>query len=312
MESVNLGKTNLKISRLGVGTWAIGGVGWGKINDSDSIAALRRAWDLGINFFDTADVYGQGHAEEILGQALGENRKKAVIATKFGVRIGQDGKTFKDIGPEYAVRALEASLRRLKIECVPLYQIHWPDAATPIEDTMAALIKCQEQGKIMHIGYSNFSVDLIKQAESAGRGESLQAPYNLIDRGTETELIPFCEERKITLVTYGSLAQGLLSGKIAANSKFEKDDIRGRYADWQGEKFQQNLELAKRAGDIGKKYAKTTAQTAIRWVLDRNPNGAALVGITKPEHIAENIGALDWHLAGEDIKIMSKSEFVEI
>ncbi|MFZ3074015.1 MAG: aldo/keto reductase, partial [Minisyncoccales bacterium] len=106
--------------------------------------------------------------------------------------------------------------------------------------------------------------------------------------------------------------QGLLSGKIAANSKFEKDDIRGRYADWQGEKFQQNLELAKRAGDIGKKYAKTTAQTAIRWVLDRNPNGAALVGITKPEHIAENIGALDWHLAGEDIKIMSKSEFVEI
>ena len=137
MESINLGKTNLKISRLGVGTWAIGGFGWGKINDFDSIAALRRAWDLGINFFDTADVYGRGHAEEILARALGENRKNAVIATKFGVRVGPDGKTFKDISPQYAVEALEASLRRLKIECVPLYQIHWPDDATSIEETMA-------------------------------------------------------------------------------------------------------------------------------------------------------------------------------
>ncbi|UMX47645.1 MAG: aldo/keto reductase [Candidatus Nealsonbacteria bacterium DGGOD1a] len=307
MEFVNLGKTNLKISRLGVGTWAIGGFGWGKINDFDSIAALRRAWDLGINFFDTADVYGRGHAEEILARALGENRKNAVIATKFGVRVGPDGKTFKDISPQYAVEALEASLRRLKIECVPLYQIHWPDGATSIGETMAALVKCQEQGKIMHIGYSNFPVGLIERAERVGRGESTQAPYNLIDRGIETELVPFCKERKITLITYGSLAQGLLSGKIAGDFKFGKDDVRGRYSNWQGEKFQQNLELAKRAGDIGKKYAKTAAQTAIRWVLDRNSNGAALVGITKPEHIVENIGALDWRLPQEDLEFLSKS-----
>ena len=146
MEFVNLGKTDLKISRLGVGTWAIGGFGWGKINDSESIEALRQAWGLGINFFDTADIYGLGHAEEILAAALGENRKQAVIATKFGMRVDPDGKTLKDISPKHAIEALEASLRRLKIDCVPLYQIHWPDAVTPIEETMAALIKSQKQG----------------------------------------------------------------------------------------------------------------------------------------------------------------------
>ena len=158
MEFVDLGKTNLKISRLGVGTWAIGGFGWGRIDDSDSIAALRKAWDLGINFFDTADIYGFGHAEEIIAKALGGDRKKAMIATKFGVRRGLDGKTFKDISPKYAVEALDASLRRLKLDCIPLYQIHWPDdGVTPVEETMAALDKCQAQGKIRFIGYSNFS-----------------------------------------------------------------------------------------------------------------------------------------------------------
>lgn len=296
MEYINLGKTNLKISRLGIGTWAIGGFGWGKVNDNDSIAALRRAWEAGLNFFDTADVYGQGHAEEILAKALGKNRHCAVIATKFGVRLRPDGKTFKDISPKYMVQALEASLRRLKIDCIPLYQIHWPDGVTPVEEIMAALEDCRRQGKILHIGYSNFAPDMVEKAQAAGRGESLQMPYSLIDRGAEKELMPVCEKFALTPLTYGTLAQGLLSGKIAANIKLDANDARRRCVGWRAGEFENSLKQANLVAAIGKKYQKTGAQTAIRWALDKNYRGAVLVGVTRPDQVDENLGALDWHL----------------
>lgn len=306
MEYINLGQTDLKISRLGLGTWAIGGFGWGKINDIDSIAAIRKAWDLGISFFDTADVYGLGHAEEILAKALGRSCKKAIIATKFGVRVGNDGKTYKDISPQYAVEALEASLRRLKIDCIPLYQIHWPDGVTNIYDTMNALKKCQEQGKIKHIGYSNFPIGLIAEAEGAARGESLQVPYNLIARDIEKEIIPFCQERNITLITYGPLAQGLLSGKISKEFKFGSNDIRARDPNWQGEAFKRNLVRVEFLKKIGEQHGKTAAQTAIRWVLDKNINGAVLAGATCMEHVVENVEAMDWHLSSDDMDGLQK------
>lgn len=307
MEYINLGETDLKISRLGLGTWAIGGFGWGKINDDDSIAAIRRAWDSGINFFDTADIYGLGHAEEILAKALGEKRRQAVIATKFGVRLGKDGKTFKDISPKYAKAALEASLRRLKIDCVPLYQIHWPDGITAMEEIMAALLKMQEQGKIRHIGYSNFTPKMIEAAQSVGRGESLQSPYNLINREAEKELMPVCEKKSITFIAYGPLAQGLLSGKISVADKFDLNDIRARDPNWQGEIFKKNLARVGILKKIGEQHKKTAAQTAIRWVLDNNRRGAVLAGATCPEHILENVKAMDWRLSSGDMKELQKS-----
>jgi len=305
MEYINLGQTDLKISRLGFGTWAIGGFGWGKINDADSIIAIRKAWDLGINFFDTADVYGQGHAEEILARALGESRKNVVIATKFGVRVGPNSKTFKDISPKYAVEALEASLRRLKIECISLYQIHWPDGATSIEETMMALIKCQEQGKIRHIGYSNFSVDLMERAESVGRGESLQAPYSLIDRSAEKELLSACVKFGLTPITYGTLAQGLLAGKINADVKLDANDVRRRCVGWRKGEFEKSLAIARSMVEISQNLGKTAAQTAIRWALDKNEKGAVLVGMTRPDQVEENLNALDWHLAKNDLEKLS-------
>lgn len=305
MERVNLGDSKIKVCRLGIGTWAIGGFGWSNVNDQDSIAALRQAWGKGINFFDTADVYGQGHAEEILAKALGDDRHKAIIATKFGVRIGPDGKTFKDISPKYVLSALEASLRRLRLETIPLYQIHWPDGVTPIEETMAILEACKKQGKIGHIGYSNFSPELVVRAERAGRGISLQAPYSLIHREVENELLPFCRRQKISLIAYGPLAQGLLSGKFSTNQKFDESDIRRRYPEWQGSDFEKNLAIAKKLGEIGAAYGKTAAQTAIRWVLDKNQNGAVLAGVTSPGQVLENLGALDWQLSTEDIDLLS-------
>ena len=196
MEYKRLGLTDLKVSRIGFGCWAMGGHGWGKVDDKDSIAAIRRALDLGVNFFDTADVYGFGHSERILSKALGTNRSKVIIATKFGLKWDKSGKITKDISSKRVVEALDNSLKRLGVDCIPLYQIHWPDNITSISETMVALRKCQEKGKIKYIGCSNFSVKLIKEAQKISRLESLQLPYNITMRKIENKLIPFCQEQK--------------------------------------------------------------------------------------------------------------------
>lgn len=300
MEYRKLGLTDLEVSRLGFGCWAIGGHGWGPINDKDSIAAIRKALDLGINFFDTADVYGFGHSEEILAKGLGESRKKVVIATKFGLKWDRKGKITRDISPKRVVEALEASLRRLRIDCIPLYQIHWPDFKTPISETMLALMKCQKAGKIRYIGCSNFSVDLINEAQKTFRVESLQVPYNIIDRKIEEELIPCCRKWKMGLITYSSLVQGLFTGKYKKGAKFDKDDVRSRYENWRGKKLEANLRLVEELKKMGDKYKKTPAQIAIRWILDNPSIDCALTGVTKPEHIIENSGATDWELSPED------------
>jgi len=174
MEYKKLGETDLEISRIGFGCWAIGGHGYGKVDDNESIEAIKKALDSGINFFDTADVYGFGHSEEILGKALGTQRNDVIIATKFGINWKENGHTFKDCSAKRVVKAVENSLRRLKIDTIPLYQIHWPDPNTTLQETMGALIDCQKSGKIRYIGSSNFNAGLIEQIQKIGRIESLQ------------------------------------------------------------------------------------------------------------------------------------------
>lgn len=305
MEYRKLGLTNLRVSRLAFGGWAIGGYGWGKINDRDSVAAIRKALDLGINFFDTADVYGLGHSEEVLSQALGEDRHKVVIATKFGKNWDKNGKTFLDASPKRVVEALEGSLKRLRIDCIPLYQIHWPDPKISIGETIRALKKCQQEGKIAHIGCSNFSPDQMREAQEIARIESLQAPYNFTDRKIEKEILPYCQRKKISVITYSPLVQGLFSGQYNINSKFDKDDIRGKYENWQGEKFKAGLKLTERLKEIGIRYEKTPAQIALRWILDNPSIGHVIVGIIKPEHITENAEAVDWKFLPEDHKMLT-------
>ncbi|MFH1657158.1 MAG: aldo/keto reductase [bacterium] len=305
MEYKKLGSTNLKISRLAFGCWAIGGHGWGKISDQDSIAAIRQAWELGINFFDTADIYGLGHSEEVLSQALGKERKKAVIATKFGMRLDKNGKTFKDISPKWVVEALEASLRRLKVDCISLYQIHWLDAKTNISETMEALKKCQQAGKIENIGCSNFSLAEMRQAQEVSRVESLQAEYNLINSNIEKEILPYCQKKKMSVITYSPLAQGLFSGRYNIHSRFDKNHIRGRYENWQGEKYKAGLDITEELKQVGIRYNKTPAQTAIRWILDNPTIDCVISGIIKPEEIKENSEALGWELSLEDRKLLT-------
>jgi aryl-alcohol dehydrogenase-like predicted oxidoreductase len=229
-----------------------------------------------------------------------------VIATKFGLKWDKRGRITRDASSKRVFNALDESLRRLKLDCIPLYQIHWPDPNTPLSETLEALKECQKAGKIRYIGCSNFSVDLINKAQKFCRVESLQAPYNLIDRAIEKELILCCRKWKMGLITYGSLVQGLFTGKYGKNSKFNKKDVRSKSENWKGKKFERNLKLVEELKKIGKKYGKTPAQIAIRWILDNPSVDCALTGIIKPEHIIENSGAMDWKLLPEDREFLTR------
>lgn len=307
MEYKRLGLTDSKISRVGFGCWAIGGHGWGKVDDEDSISAIRKALDLGVNFFDTADVYGFGHSEKILSKALGAYRNKVVIATKFGLRWDKTGKISKDISPKRVVEALDGSLKRLGIDCVTLYQIHWPDNKTPIFETMEALKKCQEKGKIKYIGCSNFSIDLIKEAQKISRIESWQMPYNIRMREIEGKILPFCYKHKISMITYSTLMQGLFSGKYSEDSKFEKKDIRSHYEDWVGVNFTKNLKIVNKLKSLAFNYNKSQAQVAIRWVIDNPRVTCALVGVKKQNQVEQNVNVFGWKLSKKDREYVAKT-----
>ncbi len=302
MEYRRLGKTDLTVSRIGFGCWAIGGHGYGAVSDDGSIKAVQKALDLGINFFDTADVYGFGHSEEILGKALGGKRNEVIIATKFGVNWDKNKRTFKDCSPERVVEALEASLRRLKIDCIPLYQMHWHDGVTPIFETMEALLKCKEEGKIKYIGGSNFSFELTKEAMKTGTIDSIQLPYNVINKNWSDEIVHYVSELKLGVIAYQVLARGLLAGKFNKNTQFGPQDTRSFDKDFQGSKFIKNLNIVRKMQKIALKYGKTTSQLTIRWVLD-NPNvSCTLVGALTPIQVVDNCGALGWKIQLDDFE----------
>ena len=306
MEYQRLGNTDLEVSKVGFGCWSIGGYDRADVNDRDSIASIHKALDLGINFFDTADVYGFGYSEEILSKALGSLRNKIIITTKFG--LGWDGnhKTYRDSSGKRAIEAVEGSLRRLKIDCIPLYQIHWHDGKTPISETMEALEKCQKEGKIRYIGCSNFPYELILEANKTQQLHSIELSYCFARKHIETDIHRCFEELNMGTIAYGVLGQGLFSGQYDANAKFSQYDSRSRYDDFKGEKLKKNLELVEVLKRIGEKYNKTVPQTAIRWVLDNPYLTCALTGARNPEQISENAGAIGWKLLREDWEMLAK------
>lgn len=303
MQYKKLAFTDLEVSRVGFGGWAIGGHGWGRVDNRESIAAVRRALERGVNLFDTADVYGFGHSEVILAEALGELRKHVVIATKFGVKWDDQGRISRDVSPGHLTEALENSLRRLKIDCIPLYQIHWPDGRTPIALTMETLKRCQEAGKIRWIGCCNFPSDLLREAREIGPVVSLQVPYNIFDRDVERRTLGDCRELGVGVLAYSPLAQGLLSGKHGPGARFEEEDIRSRSVYFQGPKYLQRLEIISPLEAIGTAYGKSAAQVAIRWVLDNTEITCALTGIKSVRQVDENVET-DWILSVEDRQLI--------
>ncbi len=306
MEYKKLGETDLEISRIGFGCWAIGGHGYGKVDDDESVKAVRRALDLGINFFDTADVYGFGHSEEILSRALGSQRNKVIIGTKFGVIWDKNGKTYKNSSSKRIGEALEGSLSRLRIDCIPLYQIHWYDGITAISEIMETLNKCQKEGKIRHIGCSNFSIELVSEAFKVHRLESNQLLYNLAQRESERDISRCAEELKMGVIVYGTLARGLFSGRYGLDATFGDNDTRREDGNFQGEKLKNNLEWVNKMKKVGTAYHKSPSQIAIRWVLENENVTCAITGIKNGEQIEENVGALGWKLTQADFNCLTR------
>jgi aryl-alcohol dehydrogenase-like predicted oxidoreductase len=304
METTQLGKTTQRISRLGLGGAATGGHGWGRFDDDDSRRAIALAFESGVTFFDTADVYGLGHAEEVLSDALGPRRHDVVIATKFGVRWDNTGRTWKDVSPTYLQQALDASLRRLRVDCIPLYYVHWPDGVTPLEETLAALERCRQAGKIRWIGLSNRSAEDVLRANRQIEVTSVQVRYNLLDRAQAESLVELAALREITLVTWGSLAEGLLTGKFSAASTFELDDRRNRYVNFRGTSFTENLAIVQSVREVATRLEKSSAQVALRWLLDTSGVGSVLFGAKTPRQVEDNLGALDWSLSPSDYALL--------
>jgi aryl-alcohol dehydrogenase-like predicted oxidoreductase len=303
MQYVTFGETGERLSQIGFGCSAIGGHEYGPANDHDSIAAIHHALDLGINFFDVADVYGLGHSERVLGEALQQKSNNAFIATKVGVRWDERGRTTKDLSRDYIEQALKASLRRLQVECIQLYQIHWPDARTPIEDVMETLTRCRDAGWIRHIGCCNFDKALLDRAETAGEMASLQIPFSLIQ--PEAGDYAATESKRGLLVqAYNVLGRGLLTGKFRPGASFSGTDTRSRSELFRPDAFKRAEDAVRRLTAIAQRRNKTPSQVAIRWVLDRGGVGIALTGIRSVSQAEQNAGSAGWSLERSEVAFL--------
>lgn len=309
-----LGNTNEYISRIGFGCAAIGGYDYGKVNDNESIRAILVAIDSGINFFDTANVYGLGHAEEILGKALSLTKQELIIATKFGVNWDSKGNTWRDISPHRVIESVNDSLKRLKRDVIDLYQIHWPVRDTRVEDTLNALMFCKKQGKIKYIGCCNYDCSDLNEIQNILRIDSLQNSYNLLNRTIEKNILDYCKTQRISFISHSTLARGFLSGKYYEGFKFDGTDTRNESQYFSNKYINEKSELISAIKILSVKYGKTLSQVAARWILDNSLVDCSLIGLKNEKQVKEVIGMLDWKLFPEDYQSLSllSNRFVDI
>lgn len=295
MEQRPLGNSGLMVSPIGLGTWAMGGTveTWGVVDDRESIAAIHQALDGGVNLIDTAAVYGLGHSEQIVGKAIQGRRDAVVLATKCGLLfpVSEDELPPRCLKKESIIRECEASLRRLRTDVIDLYQCHWPDPDTPIRETMEAMGTLLKQGKIRAVGLSNYSCEEIAAAREFAPIHCLQPPFSMIHRRASEDLLPFCLEHEIGVISYSPLAKGLLTGKFDESSKLE--GIRATDPDYLGSRFRSHLAIIAKLRPIAEASGMTLAQLAINWTVRQPGISAALVGAKRPSQVAENIAALD-------------------
>jgi aryl-alcohol dehydrogenase-like predicted oxidoreductase len=283
MEQIAIGRSGLKTSRIGLGTWAIGGWMWGGSDEAQSIATIRSAVERGITLIDTAPVYGFGRSEEIVGNALAEGslRQRVQIATKVGL-AWKDGRIFRDSRPVRIRKEIEDSLRRLRTDVIDLYQVHWPDLETPIADTARALEDLRRQGKIRAIGVSNFSPAQMDAFRAAARLDAVQPPYNIFEREIEADVLPYAKAKALAVLSYGALCRGLLSGRMTPQTRFEGDDLRKVDPKFQGDRFTHYLAAVDAFQKLAReRFGKSVLALAVRWVLDQGPT-IALWGARHP------------------------------
>jgi len=310
MEMRKLGNSDLKITPVGFGAWALGGGGWefawGPQDDADSIAAIHRALELGVNWIDTAAAYGLGHSEEVVARALKEWRgTRPYVFTKCILRWNEKGKVYKEFSAESVRRECQDSLRRLQIETFDLYQMHWPpDEDKPgIEEAWQTLTALRTEGKVRWIGVSNFSAAQIQRAEKIAPVTSLQPPYSIIRRGIEAETLPYCEKRGIGVISYAPMASGLLTGAMTCEraAALPADDFRSRNPEFCEPRLSKNLELVERLRQVGARHGRTPGEVAIAWTLRRPAITGAIVGARNAKQSEGVMRAGELKLTSEEI-----------
>lgn len=311
-----LGQSGIQASVVAIGTWAIGGWKWGGTDEQDSIDAIRAGLDAGLNFIDTAPAYGLGLSEEIVGRAISDRRDDVILATKCGMVWDTDkGQYYLDeydksvniyLGPESIREEVEASLRRLDTDYIDLYQTHWQDATTPIEDTMGELLKLKDEGKIRAIGVSNATPEHMDEYREVGPLDSDQEKYSMLDRDAEEENLPYCEENDIAVLAYGPLAQGLLTGKMGPEREFPEGDQRRTDERFKAENRRRTASMLDELRPIAEKYDLSLAQLTIAWTVEQPGLTHALVGARNPQQARENARAGDVELAEEDVSEITR------
>ncbi len=305
VEYVKVPGTDIQVSRVGVGTWAIGGWMWGGTHQELAVKALLKAFDMGLNLVDTAPVYGFGLSESIVGKALKEygEKDRIVIATKVGLEWTPEGKVCRNSSKERIMKEVEDSLRRLERDYIDIYQVHWPDPKVPIEETAQAMHELYRQGKIRAIGVSNYSPQQMDTFRSVAPLHVCQPPYNLFEREIEKDVLPYCEEKQILMLFYGAICRGLLSGKINKDSKFSGDDLRQIDPKFQEPRFSQYLRAVEELNRFAQeRYGKRVIHLAVRWLLEKSPLGVALWGVRKPEHLQDLPEVFGWKISQEDMQ----------
>lgn len=298
---------NKDMTRVALGTWSIGGWLWGGSDVKAAEETILKSLEMGINTIDTAPVYGFGLSEELVGKVVKEfgNRDKLIIATKCGLDW-KDGKVFRNSSKERIFKEIKDSLRRLQVDYIDIYQVHWPDDNVPYEETAEAMLKLYEEGKILQIGTSNYNVEQMKRFKSSAPLHSNQPPYNMFEREIRTDILPFCKDNGIMTLAYGAICRGLLSGKMEKDRKFVGDDIRIKDPKFNSPKFEQYLDIVKKLDNYAMEhFGKNVLALAIRWILDKGVE-IALWGARKPEQLEPLNDIFGWKLSEEDFKEIEK------
>ncbi|NJO80868.1 MAG: aldo/keto reductase [Cyanobacteria bacterium RM1_2_2] len=308
MQTKQLGNSDLQITPIGFGAWAIGGSGWafawGSQADQQSIEAIHRALDLGVNWIDTAAIYGLGHSEEVVAQALKGIAQRPYIFTKCSLIWNEQRETGNSLKEDSIRREVEASLRRLQVETIDLYQIHWPNPDSEIEEGWTTLAKLKDEGKVRYIGVSNFNVEQLKRAQAIAPVTSLQPPYSLVKPAAEAEILPFCQENNIGVIVYSPMQSGLLTGAMSAEriAAMPDDDWRKRSQEFQEPRLSRNLKLVELLQKIGKPHGRSPGEVAIAWTLRHPAVTAAIVGGRNSKQVQGIIGAADFRLNAEELE----------
>jgi aryl-alcohol dehydrogenase-like predicted oxidoreductase len=308
MRKRRLGQTDLELTVIGFGAWAMGGGGWqyawGPQDDKESAAAIIRALEVGINWIDTAAVYGLGHSEEVIGQVLKEVKERPIVATKCGITWDSSGKINRWVDGAQVQREIEASLKRLKVDVIDLYQVHWPNPDEKIEEVWAEMARVVEQGKARYIGVSNYNVSQMRRIMPIRQVASAQSRYSMIHRDIENDLLPFCDENRIGVVCYSPMGKGLLTGKMTAEriAALAPDDHRRNDPDFKEPMLGAHLKLVQELTSISARNGRTLAELALAWVLRRNEVTSAIAGARRADQVEETARAGEWQLSVEDIE----------